>query len=115
MFVVVLFSPVDATGGDSYGSLLTAQALIRQHTIQLDAYRDYFQLENGSLHYTVEEIDGHLYNSFPLGAPVVSLPVVALTAAVGLEIRDIDRPLQKVLAALSAAVLVLILYTIART
>jgi hypothetical protein len=41
--------------------------------------------------------------------------VVALVNAVGLNIVDIDRPLQKVLAAVSAAVLVLILYIIART
>jgi len=114
VFLVMLISPVSSTGSDSYGELLVSQAILRDHTVRLDPYRDYFRLPDGSLHQAAAESGGHLYNYFPIGTALIALPAVAAVNAAGLDVRDVDRALQKALAALASALLALVIYAIAR-
>lgn len=111
---MVMTSQVRATRGDSFGLLVVSQSILETGSIRLDRYRDYFLKEDGSLNQVTREHDGHLYHFFPVGAPVLSLPVVAVAQVLGFEAREFETPLQKLLAALSAATLVAVVYAVAR-
>lgn len=54
---------------DSLWSVPLARSLIRQGNLDLDEYRP-------SGDYRVRLVDGHFYSAFPLGAPLLAVPVV---------------------------------------
>ncbi|HWB96862.1 MAG TPA: hypothetical protein VG672_09175, partial [Bryobacteraceae bacterium] len=88
VFFVMLLSPVSDTGSDSYGELLVSQVILHDHTVQLDRYKDYFRLADGRMHHAIVESGGHLYDLFPLGTSIVSLPAVAAANAAGIDVRE---------------------------
>lgn len=108
---VAASSPVDRSAGDARGSLLTAQALIEHHTVQLDSYP-------AAAHYnsTVER-DGHRYYYFPPGTPILSMPAVWLANILGNDLADplVDSQLQNILSALVAAATAIVVFMLART
>lgn len=113
-FVAVLGSQVRATRSDPYGLLMVAQAIIDHGSIRLDDYDAYFRDPDGQLKHVAVEINGHLYHYFPVGVPVVSIPAVALANALGFHVQDFDTLLQRLMSAISAVVVILIYYSIAR-
>lgn len=111
--LMVVTSQVRATRGDALGVLVVSQSIIETGSVRLDHHRDYFTKPDGTLDQVVREHGGHLYHFFPLGVPLLSLPVVAAADLFGIEARDFETPLQKLLAALSAALLAALIYVIA--
>jgi xanthosine utilization system XapX-like protein len=111
--LMVVTSQVRATRGDSLGILVVSQSILETGSVRLDPYRDYFTKPDGTLDQVVREHEGHLYHFFPLGVPLLSLPVVALADLLGVAARDFETPLQKFLAAVSAALLAALLYALA--
>lgn len=96
--------------GDSQESLVTAQAIVQHGTIRLDAY--YSQ----DWPATVIEENGRLYYYFPLGASVLSVPLVALQLLRGQDmlVEAENFALQKNLAALTVGLALVLIYLICR-
>ena len=82
-FFVAYSSPIDFTYSDPWGNLLTAQAIIEQGTIKLDAYPEAYPLSLRNA-----EIDGHRYYDFPVGTPLLTVPAVWLALLAGLDMAD---------------------------
>ena len=87
-FVVYALSPISIPS-DSMWSVPVAQSILDRHTTNLDFYRQ-LVLQNarygvhcvdGAKHVRVDEamgacLDGHIYNSYPIGVPVLAVPVL---------------------------------------
>jgi len=58
---------------DSMWTLHVAMSIVREGNTNLDEYQDVIQARNG---YAVETIQQHLYNYFPIGTPLLSVPLV---------------------------------------
>ena len=77
--------------GDTYGTMMTAVALVQQRTIWLDDYLPYIQARSGERPYMVTEgRGGHPVNVTPFAPAVLALPAVLVfdlagTAASGWE------------------------------
>lgn len=80
IFLVVLFSHFvsrNLTSGDSAYSIHTAMSIIREGNIDLDEYEEVIKARTNQL-YTVKQLNGHYYYAYPVGAPVLSIPIVFL-------------------------------------
>jgi hypothetical protein len=65
-------SPVHLVG-DSTWTLPTAASLINEGNTDLDEYGDLIAIKDA---YTLQQINGHYYNFFPIGTSIVALPFV---------------------------------------
>lgn len=115
VFLAALVSPVSMTGSDPFGLLVVSQNITQRAQVNIDPDREYFRLTDGTLHGAIKEIDGHYYHTHPIGVPLISLPVVMAANALGLDMTEVERPMQKALAALTCASLVILLFYTART
>jgi hypothetical protein len=100
--------------------LLVSQSLVENGNIRLDAYQDDLILnESMQSHVStgvIVEQDGHLYNYFPVGPSILSLPVVSMAHVAGMDMRLVvdNFLLQKVLAGFASVLMVWIIYSIGR-
>lgn len=119
MVLVILclgvFSPITTAGGDSHGLLLVSQSILKDGDIKIDEYRDYFTKESGDMHHAWLEYGDSSYHLFPLGVPILSLPLIAIVNLVGIDVQDVDIFLQKGLASFSAVLIFLTTLMIARS
>ncbi|MCP4570942.1 MAG: hypothetical protein GY838_01195 [bacterium] len=97
----VWYTPVQYTGSDSRGALLTSQTLIKTGSVRLDAT----EADTDSYGYRVHEHRGHTYYYFPVGSPVLALPVTLAATAFGADLEKpaTDHRLQRLLAVLTLA------------
>ena len=86
-FWLAYFAPVDYSGFDPLGNLVTAQAILQRGTIKLDADRDRLPGYVNGWH--LREKGGHLYYHYPLGTPLTALPFVWAANRAG---WDMTRP-----------------------
>jgi hypothetical protein len=95
--LVAASGTVSYTGSDPRGALLTAQALIEHGTFALDAY------PRIPLTYRIVERQGRKFYAYPPGAPLLSVPAVAIARVSGLDMArpEDDDSVQRVLAAIS--------------
>lgn len=121
LFFAALLSPVDYSGSDAQGTLLTAQALLETGTLRLDRYmeRTYVPARKalGEVSGTYRLIRGHCYHAFPVGSSLVSLPFVWLANLRGenmLDPKD-DAQLQNLLSALIVALSGFAVFLVARS
>lgn len=61
--------------GDSRWSIPTAISIINQGNTDLDEYRDMIE---ASAYKNVEKVNGHYYNTFPIGVSIIALPFAYL-------------------------------------
>ena len=73
VFTIYALSPVIASG-DSRWSVPVAHSILHEGNTNLDEFPD---LLKGCDYYWADEINGHWYNRFPVGMPVLSIPPVA--------------------------------------
>lgn len=112
LFLLVLSARVRYTGSDARLNLLTAQALLETGSPRLDRYlTPEVRASSISAPWTIWTFEGHLYNLYPPGASLLSLPAVAVARAAGFDMVDPrhDAALQVVLSALLVAGLFLVL------
>lgn len=84
IFLLAFISPVRYHAGDSRFTLLTAQAILQNHTLALDNYCEKINCNNGRL-----IKDGkHYYYYFPLGNSLVSLPFVYVANMFNYDMTD---------------------------
>ncbi|MEA3335994.1 MAG: hypothetical protein U9R25_08815 [Chloroflexota bacterium] len=109
-FLVTRDPDNDYAFGDSRYLLVTSQALLSSGTIRLDDYLD--DPDDSRL----VESGGHLYDYFPLGTSLLASPAVWLANLQGQDMTDIEqnKTLQHTLSALSAALIVLLIYLLSR-
>jgi hypothetical protein len=72
--LIVYNANVRDTFSDPYGALIASQSILNNHTIKLDAYVDRLWID----HHGIITANEHLYEYYPLGTPVLSLPAVML-------------------------------------
>jgi hypothetical protein len=58
---------------DTKWAVHVAMSLVKQHDANLDEYRDLLA-SNGN--FAIEDVGGHLYSLYPLGAPILAAPLV---------------------------------------
>ncbi len=78
IFVVVFaihFAAGVSTYSDPRWTIHTARSILQERNIDLDEYRAKLEMDAFQ---GVEEIDGHYYQIFPVGAAVISVPFVAV-------------------------------------
>ncbi len=111
-FVLSYFSPLESTTGDSRGTLLTAQAIITQKTVALDAYKDTI----ADYAYRIYQKDGHYYYTYPLGTSLYAIPFVWMANLRGADMRNPtdDDHLQVLLACFTLVIVTVLLYSLAR-
>ncbi len=112
-YLLVFLAPVDTSFSDPWGTLLTSQALIETGSIRLDPYVE----DERYLYDPIEPYsNGHSYNLFPLGAPLLALPAVWLAQLRGenmLYLED-NRALQNTLSSLSVVLCTLLVFALCR-
>lgn len=120
IFNIVSKSPIDSASSDPRWTLLTAQSLIENGTMRLDKYADLkggYTIKKGNRYgYAIEVKNGHLYNFFPFGSSLSSLPFVWLETQVldkHMKIHSQNRVVQKRVAAVVAVGIFILLYLIA--
>jgi hypothetical protein len=98
------------TGMDPRGSSLVAQALIQKHTPRVDGYR------LPPSQWLFEQIHGHTYSTYPLGTPILIIPVVAAVLPFGGDMQNDkdDLILQKGIAPLTVCAFMILGYLILR-
>jgi len=120
VFGLVLSAANSFAGSDPKFTLLVSQSLVDNRTIRLDAYRDDLLLrEPVQTHINTGNLfeqDGHLYNFFPTGPSILTLPIVAVMRQTGMDMRLVEDNflLQKILAGLTSVLMVWIIYSISR-
>ena len=80
IFLIVLschFMSRNITSGDSIYTIHTAMSLIHEGDLDLDEYAGDIQTRINQS-YTVTKRNGHLYYAYPVGAPVLSIPIILL-------------------------------------
>jgi hypothetical protein len=120
VFWLVLGASVSFGGSDPKFTLLVSQSLIDNHTIRLDAYQDDLllgdpvqsHLDTGVLF----KQNGHLYNFFPTGPSIFTLPVVVVMRQTGMDMRNAadNFMLLQFLAAMTIVLMLWIIYSIGR-
>lgn len=108
------FSPVDYSGFDALGNLLTSQAILEHRTVKLDAYQD--QLAGYVEGWHLRQKHNHLYYHYPVGTSVAALPFVYIANVFGLDMADRTHEafLQNVLSMLSTTLVCLLIYLVCR-
>ena len=112
--------------GDSVWSLHIAESFIRTGNFDLDEYRPLIMPEE----YRIEEVQGHLFSVYPLGAPIIAIPFIyaldlfdslPFCGGVSLSTYLLNQPpdgvvmqLEKIIASLLSAVNCLIIFLLAR-
>ena len=118
LFAVVLIGYL-ASGNtatfDSALSLQTALSLVREGNTDLDEYGDIVR----TTWLSTEEIDGHIYMLYPVGASVLAAPVVWVIDKVSPEFAaslrtGFGEPVQTAIASIVVALTVALVYLIAR-
>ncbi|HTP11058.1 MAG TPA: hypothetical protein VMP08_22545 [Anaerolineae bacterium] len=71
---ISLFTSQNIVSSDSAWSIYTAMSIVKEGDTALDEYRDTIASSFNS--YAAETVNGHLYNVYPLGAPILAVPVV---------------------------------------
>ncbi len=113
IILIVIKAPVDMTGSDARGTLLTSQAIIEKHTIKLNDYKNVKKYTG----WQIKEKNNHLYYYFPLGSVISSIPAVWVAIKVfdqNMILLKDDTRLQKLLSSFIAAIIFILLYQIAR-
>ena len=103
-------------GGDTYGTVYTAVALVEQQTIWLDDYLPYIQERTGEYTYMLTETSGHVVTATPTASSALALPAIAVFSALGVDSGDFDAWLEAAMltAALAAAGSVALLFAALR-
>lgn len=93
VFYVLMAATVPGIMGVVYNARLTdarsdprctfavSKALLEDHTIRIDAYKDVL-----GGHHCVRQYNGHSYDYFPLGTSVIVLPVVTIADSLGMDV-----------------------------
>ncbi|MDP3980332.1 MAG: hypothetical protein Q8Q33_02840 [Chlamydiota bacterium] len=83
IFIVHWRSPV-ITSTDSVWSIYTAESITQEYNTNLDEYEDTIELH---MHYAIERVNQHYYNTFPLGTSLICVPfVMAIDGALAIPI-----------------------------
>lgn len=97
--------------GDSALSMLVSQTIINEGTIKLDKYSKLIK------HYGLrKEENGHYYDMYPMGTPLLSLPAVYIANSAGMNafrMKD-NSSLQVTLASIISPLIFLMLFLIGR-
>jgi len=112
-FAVTYPGPINFTYGDPWGNLLTAQAILEQGTIKLDAYPHAHAIAVLGLDMRIGD---HSYYFFPVGTPVLMLPAVGLALLAGQDMADEhdNLAMHKLLASLTLAAAVVLVFALCR-
>jgi hypothetical protein len=100
-------------GGDTYGTVYTAVALVEQRTIWLDDYVPYIEDRVGEVTYMLTSgPNGHTVTATPTASSALALPAIATFSAAGVESGDFDLWMEAgmLTAALAAAASVALLF-----
>ncbi|MEE9613927.1 MAG: glycosyltransferase family 39 protein [Thermodesulfobacteriota bacterium] len=114
VFLTVVKSTVDHTVSDPQGSLLLSQSISRNLTVKLDSYFDSYESAQEKYSYKVQEKNGHIYYHYPVGTPLFSVPFVLISNSLGYDMFSDEGPTQKVIAAILAVAIFLLLFFLAR-
>ena len=112
-FLLVICSPVKFTSNDTDSSktLLVTESILTNGTIKLDHYG----IKNlQRLGYAIYQKNGHLYDYFPLGASIASIPFVALANAFGLTMLQSHNKVQIYIASLITLLILIFSIRLAR-
>lgn len=69
----VYFSSENSGSSDAKWTIHTAMSIIKEGNTDLDEYKD---IISKNFDYCIEIIDGHYYNLYPIGVPLIALPFV---------------------------------------
>ncbi|MBK1649865.1 glycosyltransferase family 39 protein [Rhabdochromatium marinum] len=111
VIAVVSMAKFVSSGSDPAGTLLVSETLLTHGTLKLDHYGPEVLSRYG---YRVREKNGHYYYYFPLGTSLASLPFVAMAKGFGFEMAIHEAEVQRVIAALTSALTVVLLIALAR-
>jgi hypothetical protein len=118
-FVLVRVSPVRSSNGyatsDPRGILLVSQSILDHGTVCLDAYGTFAQLQRQYRGRAFEH-DGHIYNLYPSGTPLLATPAVLVARHAGKNMQDTadDTWLQGWIVAFILSAICAIMYRICR-
>ncbi len=99
IFLLLAMSPI-TTSFDSRWSIFVAKSIYTEANIDLDEYIN--ALESNSF-YAIKKHNSHYYNRFPLGTPLLSMPLVFTFDICGYPILEKHRTLEKTIASFFVA------------
>lgn len=111
-FCLSVYSPVSYTRADPSGTLLTAQSLLQNGSLKLDAYKPWIPPS-----YRFVEVHSHTYYVYPVGTPLFTAPIVwaaGLTGNIYLPFTPADEALQNIISGLSVALCAMLMYFLAK-
>jgi hypothetical protein len=118
VFVVTLAvywnSPSEQTGSDTIWSIILADSIVRERDVDLDEFRSIIPSHDGN----IVRVNGHDYSLFPIGAPLLAAPFVALYEIINPraheQLQQIQWPLDWHIASILTALTTVVIYLIAR-
>jgi hypothetical protein len=105
---VILFLGVLNTF-DSIWAIPTARNLLDKGHVYLDDDQDMLARQH---FFAIESVDGHYYSIFPIGTPLLAVPVIAVLDAIG--IRSHPTKVEKFVASQVVTFTAVVLYALAR-
>lgn len=124
VFITVVSAKGIYTSSDPRGSVLVSQSILKQGTIKLDAYKESVFDRYGCVitdhpdwyNCVIYRKNGHYYYYFPLGASIVSIPVVAVFNIAGFDVLsyfNYEVSLQVIISAICAILTCCCLFSLA--
>lgn len=114
IFFAVFISHVlsdNITSFDSRWSIHTVMSIIKTGDTNLDEYQEMIEKEK---YYAVENIDGHSYSMFPIGASIIAVPFVYIFDAIDINVIKKHPKVELFVASFVIALAAVFIYLIAR-
>jgi len=109
VFISHFFSK-NITSFDSRWSIHTVMSIIKTGDTNLDEYQEMIEKEK---YYAVENIDGHYYSIFPIGASVMAIPIVFVIDKTIDNVIGNHRKVELLIASLIVACTAVFIYLLA--
>lgn len=105
------FASIRGTDGDSFGTLLVADSILRYGTVSLDHYSHEILEIYGT---RIRLSNGLPFYYFPLGTALISVPFVAIAECLGFDPILHDAIIQRLIASLSSVLTLFLMIRIAK-
>ncbi|MEY2696185.1 MAG: hypothetical protein RL333_323 [Pseudomonadota bacterium] len=109
VILINVTAKVPATEGDSYGTLLVADSLVRFGKFSLENYPREILDRYGP---RISKTQGLPFYYFPLGSSILSVPLVGMARLLGIDVLSEDAILQRIMASMSSVLTLLLMLRI---
>ena len=114
IFGSTIISDTPNWNSDCYGTLVVSQNIIKNHTINLNKVKNYWEIYHGHYKHQIINIsENNIVSIYPLGTPIISIPFVYLANLFGFNMLEHERLMQGIICSIIAIGIFLTIYIMA--